>query len=675
MPRYNFGPRTVRTASRTRVVGRTIKVVTLGVGFILMTSLALAFFSTQTVLNSVELMSPRQTVNMAASVTTTIATTTLDVGLKGCWKFDEGTGNTTKNSVNNKASNVFYHGQTSDLWTANAGNSPWVSNKSNNNININALRFSGYRSYSYLDNSFQDVGGNKITVSYWLKLDKSPSEMIDPSTNQPVKYPGVISKAGSYVHYFGTAAGWGATHPVKDKLIIKYFDTTGASHDGFNVSSFVLATGTWYHIAWVFNGSSTRSKLYIDGELNNDVVILKPINPIASQLMLGSFANSPAGLTIDDLKIYQRALSDEEIQNLNNELYDKYYEAVVDRCVTAGSYGARPYENYSAKSCSEDLMNIPAIIYDTEPIASKIKDAFNRARTTLKVTVKATADSTAKENTGFMGVCIPYATKSCYLGYASCIKRGVNPDDCKYLESICLANVKGTCLGWPGLCTSGYDKDSYEECMKVPNSVYCPSGIPTGDAQTCSAGSGGSGCGCTNFEPEYKSRAVASDAMTLCLAYRAPGWSIGGGAGSPAINKKHSDEFLCKTANLNPPTCASLGNWPHKQGADIGINAVDIFFDKCSAKPGVCDAFCIKAGHDFAWGRIPFMYYSRLSAIDELTWSYGDKGHIHFSVKRRGVWSKTTNEPCFQFTRNDTTHAPYYYPEGAPYCTNAASYR
>ena len=66
----------------------------------------------------------------------------------------------------------------------------------------------------------------------------------------------------------------------------------------------------WYHFAVTFDGKTM--KIYIDGELNNEVPNHVPIVPSESDLVIGQ--GFPG--TIDEVRVYNKALSQPEIQNI-----------------------------------------------------------------------------------------------------------------------------------------------------------------------------------------------------------------------------------------------------------------------------------------------------------------------------------------------------------------------
>ena len=96
-----------------------------------------------------------------------------------------------------------------------------------------------------------------------------------------------------------------------------------------------LATGTWAHIAWVYDGANGTSKLYINGALKNTVTKSElrdyPVNPqadilVGARYLLVDNAVSTVNMTglwkgkIDDVRFYSRPLTQIEIiSDLNTE--------------------------------------------------------------------------------------------------------------------------------------------------------------------------------------------------------------------------------------------------------------------------------------------------------------------------------------------------------------------
>ncbi len=89
----------------------------------------------------------------------------------------------------------------------------------------------------------------------------------------------------------------------------------------YDTSTYVT-TGTWYKLAYTFDGIA--AKLYINGNLIETSTGSTTFNPNSGDLYFGSNAD-PSGLypfwfngVIDEIRIYNRALSSKEIKSLAN---------------------------------------------------------------------------------------------------------------------------------------------------------------------------------------------------------------------------------------------------------------------------------------------------------------------------------------------------------------------
>ena len=80
-----------------------------------------------------------------------------------------------------------------------------------------------------------------------------------------------------------------------------------------------LQAGTWYHVAAVFDDTANTYKIYLDGTLVSSHTETATIAPNTENLVLGQTAYAAGGYerwhgSIDELRIYDRALSPSEIQ-------------------------------------------------------------------------------------------------------------------------------------------------------------------------------------------------------------------------------------------------------------------------------------------------------------------------------------------------------------------------
>ncbi|HUX35695.1 MAG TPA: LamG domain-containing protein, partial [Candidatus Paceibacterota bacterium] len=208
-------------------------------------------------------------------------------GLVGYWKFDEGQGTSTQDSSGN--------GNTGTLSASPPG---WVSGKVGD-----ALSFNGTNYVSVPDSASDDP------ISAWTlsALVKRSSTGIQHD---------IIEK------YDWTAGNGNFAMRIlsSDKLIAYLINGTVSASCGNTVTS--IGSGNWYHVAATYDSSISTLKCYVNGsvEATNAAVSIVPLNSTVT-LKIGCQGNDCSnkfnGL-IDDVRIYNRALSAAEIMALYN---------------------------------------------------------------------------------------------------------------------------------------------------------------------------------------------------------------------------------------------------------------------------------------------------------------------------------------------------------------------
>ncbi|HMA59580.1 MAG TPA: LamG domain-containing protein [Halanaerobiales bacterium] len=229
----------------------------------------------------------------------TISKPSNNLGLVGYWSMDEGRGNTVSDFSGN--------GNDGTL----EGDPQWVDGRHGK-----ALDFDGSSDYVAIDNLYYNSGGEipYLTVSAWVKIPEGGGSwsILDYDRSE----------------YFTFAEGRLVTDGTVE------FDTTssGGSVDDFGGTT-NIEDGNWHHVAAVFDSSDTNDKkIYVDGELDNeknaygDGVALGTGVTRYGFIGDGSEASSFDGGRnslyyqgkVDEIRLYHRALSDSEIQDLYN---------------------------------------------------------------------------------------------------------------------------------------------------------------------------------------------------------------------------------------------------------------------------------------------------------------------------------------------------------------------
>ncbi|EKE19944.1 MAG: hypothetical protein ACD_8C00080G0006 [uncultured bacterium] len=200
-----------------------------------------------------------------------------------------------------------------------------ISGNSNNGLDVGGSvitdgRYNKSRNFDGIDDyisipassSLDLPSYNAVTMSAWINVDA-----IDPLLGQQI-----IAKGTAGVNGYG----------------LKINAATGmmniGHHGGSNFSGTIPITpGVWHHVVGVINGADTR--MYVDGQLDSATGTVNVINSAGIAEKIGASVNSggtPQSFfngQIDEVRVYNRALSGAEVQKLmdNNRspLFDEIY--------------------------------------------------------------------------------------------------------------------------------------------------------------------------------------------------------------------------------------------------------------------------------------------------------------------------------------------------------------
>lgn len=160
------------------------------------------------------------------------------------------------------------------------------------------------------DNDYIDIGdiyvinGEELTVSLWINFK-------DVTYDNQFLTNGFVDDDDP--HYFCLTYNNDGTRKIR--MITR--DDTAASNF---YSANTYTTGTWYHV--VFTRSGGEGTIYIDGDLENTGTVQSGDIGDYHNWYIGIGKNYTSGSftgQIDEVRIYNRALSEEEIQTLANQ--------------------------------------------------------------------------------------------------------------------------------------------------------------------------------------------------------------------------------------------------------------------------------------------------------------------------------------------------------------------
>jgi len=213
--------------------------------------------------------------NLATSADFTFKTISpLNVGLVAAYNFDEGAGLTTAD----------YSGNSN---TGTLVNASWTKGKAGN-----ALSFNGNNSYATTPGAALPAMNTALSIAYWLSTNSKPTSL------QPVV------SLGNDVQQMSIQAGY------RDSKI-GVWQNPGS----WLVTSTPPSARAWHHVAYTYDGQIHR--LYVDGvEVSTSTIT--PSAAVSTNLQIGRILNGSDFLkaSLDELRVYNRALTAAEIQSL-----------------------------------------------------------------------------------------------------------------------------------------------------------------------------------------------------------------------------------------------------------------------------------------------------------------------------------------------------------------------
>ncbi len=204
-----------------------------------------------------------------------------DETIKGCWNFDEGKGNIVKNFIGANQGEI-------------KGPLKWVDGKSGKALEFNGKDYVIIKHADYLN-------APTFTVSVWTKLK-------DVSN-----YHYIIWKNGAEFPDINPTRRIDIWVEMDGSVNIMWHSEGGSEERLYGQRK--ITDDKWHHVVEVYDGKTI--KLYVDGELDNkaDPSTKLPINNEPMWIGARSGGVAATGI-IDELRFYDRALSQEQIKAL-----------------------------------------------------------------------------------------------------------------------------------------------------------------------------------------------------------------------------------------------------------------------------------------------------------------------------------------------------------------------
>lgn len=225
------------------------------------------------------------TMTAAATVNADFPSSLLPTNAVAHWKFDEGTGNVAADSSGN--------GHTASL----LGGAGWTAGR----VGSGAVNLDGVDDYGQSpDTAALRLGGGALSVAAWVRYTATGGHQMIIA--KPASATAHVSPYFAYsLHILagGTPRFWLTLNNV-----------------GRNVSGPSLSTGTWHHLAGVWDGSVMR--LYVNGVEAGSVSASGTLPAFTTPLRIGTNGGLSEKFkgSMDNVKIYSRALTAAEIQSL-----------------------------------------------------------------------------------------------------------------------------------------------------------------------------------------------------------------------------------------------------------------------------------------------------------------------------------------------------------------------
>ena len=205
-----------------------------------------------------------------------------DPSLVGCWRMEEGSGTLLQDG-----------GVTPFNEGAIVGTPSWVTGARD----ISALEFDGLTNYvTVADDNSLDITSS-ITMAAWIKTTVT------------------VNTAQSIINKSNGTSGYELSLSNDGKIITRFFSPDGSAYQVDSTSDYPL-TGSWIHVAATYDGSTIR--IYTNGEEDSSGNGSFSIG--TNDLALGFGSQSDGGTkfkgAIDDVRIYNRALTADDIQGL-----------------------------------------------------------------------------------------------------------------------------------------------------------------------------------------------------------------------------------------------------------------------------------------------------------------------------------------------------------------------
>lgn len=219
----------------------------------------------------------------------------LTKGLVGYWKFNDGSGTSATDSSGNANTGTLTNGPT------------WTFGKVNGGVDFDGI--DDFMTLADPVSGILDFGASQdFTLSGWFNRDTFTTD-----DTILAKRNGIVDTDDGYIVYIDDAT---------DKLTFEVSENSGT--DEYQVESVsTFTTAGWHHFSVVWDDDSTaNTEIYIDGKKDNGtdtgtITNLDSLtNALAYRIGAESDNNNPFDGSLDEIRVYNRALTVDEVLRL-----------------------------------------------------------------------------------------------------------------------------------------------------------------------------------------------------------------------------------------------------------------------------------------------------------------------------------------------------------------------
>jgi len=275
-------------------------------------------------------------------------------GLVGHWKFDEKSG-----AIAHDSSGEGHHGKLTDNDPANDDkNTPpkWSKDRAGNGI----LRFDGVDDCVDLGDidKYEFGPDDKFTVSLWLKPGK-------PGRGKSEWWAHLVGRLNGA--WFGGAGKW--TWAIRQNASVGFNMGDGVNANGHGRNLGAIPHGAWHHFVVVVGAKGEKIECYRNGKkLEPMTRTIGQVNKTSNPFRIGGEIGANESRywfkgEMDDIRIYNRALSQEEVVALNTQLRKPstaYSQGLTSSINTPVSMNLKALDPNGEESLTYQIVTPPA---------------------------------------------------------------------------------------------------------------------------------------------------------------------------------------------------------------------------------------------------------------------------------------------------------------------------